>query len=81
MLFKDRQSQARRRLLSAIFTDTGAPYGDRQVECIPVVAVAPAVSAIPPSRAVRAGKVDGTGFQIWLDINVMVDCPSGWQLV
>ena len=52
-----------------------------RVECIPVVAVAPAVSAIPPSRVVRAGKVDETGFLIWLDSNVMVDCPSGWQLV
>ena len=52
-----------------------------RVECIPVVAVAPAVCAIPPSRVVRAGKVDETGFRIWLDINVLIDCPSGWQLV
>ena len=52
-----------------------------RVECIPIVADAPAVSAILPSRVVRAGKVDETGFRIGLDINVMVDCPSGWQFV
>ena len=52
-----------------------------RAECIRVVAVAPAVSAILQSRVVRAGKVDETGFRIWLNINVMVDCPSGWQLV
>ena len=52
-----------------------------RVEYIPVVAVAPAICAIPPSQIVRAGKVDETGFQIWLDINVMADCPLGWQRV
>ena len=52
-----------------------------RVECIPVVADAPAVTAIPPSQVVRAGKVDETVFRIWLDINAMVDCPSGWQFV
>ena len=33
-----------------------------RVECIPVVAVAPAVSAIPPSRVVRAGVSNLAGY-------------------
>ena len=52
-----------------------------RVRCIPGVAVASALSAILPSQVVRVGKVDERGFRICLDIIVMVDCPSGWELI